>query len=306
MRRLLAIGSLLVAGACATSSRPTLQPGKMAELWQEPQDLERRNLRWGPGGRERAPRPDGQYKLLSEKKKGFSPGYDVEDEEGRRWSVKLGPESRTEVVVSRLVWAVGYHQALVYYVPRWTLADNGKTSPQGPARFRLESSAEEKTGEWSWRDNPFLDTRPMAGMFVLMVMVNNWDLKSQQNAIYRSEPSEPGPRERYVVNDLGASLGKTSWLVPGNRDNLEDFEREPFVERVEGNRVRFHFQGAWREPQLANLVTPSDVAWMCKLLARLTRQQWMDAFRAADYDEPEAGRYIRRLQEKVEEGLSLD
>ena len=117
---------------------------------------------------------------------------------------------------------------------------------------------------------------------------------------------EPGPRERYVINDLGASFGKTSWLVPGNRDNLEDFEREPFVERVEGNRVRFHFQGAWREPQLANLVTPSDVAWMCQLLTRLTRQQWMDAFRAADYDEPEASRYIRRLQEKVAEGLSLD
>ena len=83
------------------------------------------------------------------------------------------------------------------------------------------------------------------------------------------------------------------------------FEREPFIKVIEGNRVYFHFQGAWREPQLHSSVTPDDVRWICELLARLSTKQWMDAFRAGGYDEAEAGRYIRRLQDKVAEGLNL-
>jgi hypothetical protein len=40
-------------------------------------------------------------------------------------------------------------------------------------------------------------------------------------------------------------------------------------------------------------------------LARLTSEQWMDAFRAGGYTDTEASRFIRRLREKIEEGLRL-
>jgi hypothetical protein len=296
---------IVVAAVCPLSSRPSLTPGKMAELWQEPADLERRNLLHGPGGAALAPNPTDRYTLIETDDKGFSPGYDVKDEDGRDWGVKLGPEARTEVVVSRIVWAMGYHQPAVYYLPEWTLSDDGKVTTAGPARFRLKSSAQQETSTWSWRNNPFLDTQPLRGLFVLMVMVNNWDLKSQQNAVYQVEREGVHPLHRYVIKDLGASLGKTAWWLPGTRDDVEAFEREPFIKGVSGNRVKFHFQGAWREPQLLDSVTPDDVRWMCERLARLTAGQWMDAFRAGGYTDPEASRFIRRLRQKIEEGLKL-
>lgn len=295
----------IVMVACASNTRPTLSPSKMAEFYQEPTDLERRNLLYGPGGAALAPDANGRYALLQRDDSGFSPGYDVKDERGRQWSVKLGPEARPEVVVSRLVWAMGYHQPYVYYLPSWTLNDNGTVKTEGPARFRLKPSTQKAMGAWSWRSNPFLDTQPFAGLFVLMAMVNNWDLKSQQNALYGVEREGEELQYWYVIKDLGASLGKTNWWLPGTRDDIEAFEREPFIKGVSGNRVKFHFQGAWLEPQLINSVTPNDVRWISERLARLTREQWLDAFRAGGYTGAGANRFIRRLQQKVDEGLKL-
>ena len=297
--------SLVTMTACSLNNRPTLSPTKMAEFWQEPTDLPQRDLLNGPGGAALAPNANTRFTLLKADPRGFSPGLDVKDDLGREWSVKLGPESRTETVISRIVWAMGYHQPAVYYVPRFTLIDGDGVKTEGPARFRLEPSTEKNMGEWSWRENPFLDTQPFAGLFVLMTVVNNWDLKSQQNAVYSSPVDGAGRQFRYVIKDLGASLGKSNWWLPGTRDDIDGFEREPFIKAVTGNRVTFHFQGAWREPQLLDSVAPNDLRWMCERLARLTRGQWLDAFRAGGYTDAEASRFIRRIQQKIDEGLQV-
>jgi hypothetical protein len=297
--------SFFAAISCSMNSRPSVEPATMAQLWEMPADLERRDLYFGSGGSKNAPDPNELYEFKDEKAVGTQPGYDVEDSKGREWSVKLGPESKPEVAVSRLVWALGYRQPSVYYLPRWTLVRDGKRIPQGGARFRLDDT--KNVAEWSWRKNPFLHSRPIAGLFVLMVMVNNWDVKSQQNAIYeyKAKAEFDGPRQQYMVKDLGASLGRSAWPVGGSKADPDGFDEEPFIERVEGNRVYFGYNGAWLEPQLLRSITPADVRWTSELLARLTPRQWSDAFRAAGFNQTEAQRYITRLQQKVVEGRGL-
>jgi hypothetical protein len=298
----------LAAGACASTARSTLigsptQP-QLSELWVAPADIERRDLFHGPGGADAAPRPGGRYEFIDRDLKGFSKGYDVKDERGSRWSVKLGPEAQTEVVVSRLLWAVGYHQPVVYYLPAWGLVDDTGMTPQGPGRFRLERQIEEKLEPWAWHENPFVGTRQLTGLFVLMVLVNNWDVKTSQNMIYHLESDNGGPRQVYVVRDLGASLGRTSWFFPGTRSDVDGFEREPFIKSV-NETVEFHYRGAWREPHLKRNVRPGDVRWICELLSRLSARQWQDAFRAGGYEEQIANRYIGRLQQKIADGRKL-
>ena len=34
----------------------------------------------------------------------------------REWSLKLGPEAQSEVVASRLLWAIGFHQPPTYWL----------------------------------------------------------------------------------------------------------------------------------------------------------------------------------------------
>jgi hypothetical protein len=299
----LLLALVLSARVVGSGAAPDERQG--AELWQKPDNLEQRNLFYGPGGTANAPDPNDAFTVVSADDKGFSPGFKVRDARGRMWNVKLGPEARTEVVVSRLVWAVGYHQPDVYYLPRWRAIQNGKATTQPQARFRLESGPIEDVGHWSWRDNPFVGSRPLQGLFVLMVMVNNWDIKTQQNGIYRVRTERGEPRHLYAIKDLGASLGGTNWIVPGDRDNLAAFEKERFIRRVEGNRVEFYFQGAWHEPHLASGVSPDDVRWISDLLARLTPRQWSDAFRAGGYAEPEAARFIQKLRGKIAEGQNI-
>lgn len=294
----------LVGIACSLNERPTVEPVRMAQLWVDPVDLEQRDLLLGTGGSKNVPDPNDRYEFKEEKAVGTQPGYDVKDSKGREWSVKLGEEARPEVAVSRIVWAIGYHQPSVYYLPRWTLVRDGKRIPQGGSRFRLDDT--KKLEEWSWRKNPFLHTRQLAGLFVYQVMVNNWDVKSQQNALYRLKADAPGPREQYMVKDLGASLGTTAWPVGGTKADPVGFDEEPFIERVEGNRVHFAYQGAWLEPQLVRSITPADVRWTSQLLSRLTPKQLSDAFRTAGFSDAEANRYIARLRQKIAEGLALD
>ncbi len=139
-----------------------------------------------------------------------------------------------------------------------------------------------------------------------MVMTNNWDIKSQQNALYRLKDKSPRPREQYMVKDLGASLGRTAWPVGGTKADPAGFENEPFIERVEGNRVHFAFQGSWLEPQLLRSITPDDVRWISELMSRITPKQWSDAFRSAGFSDTDGNRFIARLRQKIGEGLRLD
>ena len=300
-----ALGVLLVAPSCALNGREAVKSAPIAQLWVEPVDLERRDLFNGPGGRKHAPDDGGRYEYVAEKASGVNSGYDVKDSLGRQWSVKLGVEARTEVAMSRVVWAVGYHQPWVYYNPNWTMTRDGKDTVLAHSRFRLEPHTQNKIGEWSWRKNPFMATRELSGLFVLMVMFNNWDLKTAQNPIYEVKADSAETQTWYMVRDLGASLGKSAWLTFGTKDDPTGFDAQPFILNVRGNRVRFAFEGGWMEPRMHSSITPSDVRWICGLLARLSDAQWADAFRAGGYSAAEGERYIRRLKQKVAEGLRV-
>ena len=52
----------------------------------------------------------------------------------------------------------------------------------------------------------FTGTRELNGLRVMMALINNWDLKDENNAIYREKPVRD---QIYEVSDLGASFGTT-------------------------------------------------------------------------------------------------
>ena len=52
-------------------------------------------------------------------------------------------------------------------------------------------------------------------------------------------------------------------------------------------------------------ISPADVRWVCGQLRQLTDDQWADAFRAGGFSKPIADRFIRRMKQKIDEGLAL-
>lgn len=303
----------LAASGCAklprkmrsTATAP-LTPAQLAELWVEPHDIASRDLFHGPGGAALAPAPGSRFQFLKKDTKGFSWGWDVKDANGMEWAVKYGPEAHSEVVASRLVWAIGFHQPPTYFVERWELEGGPEPGAKPPSRFRPDLPGRRRAGEWSWRENQFVDTQPYRGLLVMMRILNNWDLLDRNTAIYELDTELEGARRWYVVIDTGASLGRTR-IVPdsGTRNDVEDFERQGFIKGVDADGyVKFDDLGRWHR-ELFGKLTPADVKWTCERLDRLTPQQWSDAFRAAGYEEAVAARFIRRIREKVAAGLAL-
>jgi hypothetical protein len=304
--------SLLAAAMCITTAchpaiRSTatapLTPDQTAELWVAPERP--RDLFWGVGGDRLAPDPHAIYKVLETKRTGFSMGMTVEGPGGRKWSVKLPPEASTEVVASRLLWGVGYHQPPIYYVGRWNAEGASEENPQLPGRFR-ESKPDlhglDTKGTWSYYQDPFVGTRELNGLLVLQVMLGNSDLKDEQNALYTLKQPLEGASRWYVARDLGQSFGRTG-VLDAPRGDPKVFEETPFIKGMAGPYVRFDYRG--RHGVLLDRMTTADVHWICERLQRLTDQQWDDGFRAGGYAPETANRFIRRLKQKIEEGLAL-
>ncbi len=59
----------------------------------------------------------GTFTFEKEDMAGSNPKFDVVDQDGIKWRVKMGDEARPETVASRLVWAVGYFANEDYFMP---------------------------------------------------------------------------------------------------------------------------------------------------------------------------------------------
>jgi len=297
-----------IISSCHSAVRSTLTapptPAQLAEFWYAPEPG--RDLFWGVGGKRLAPDASVTYKVIEVKKLGFSPGLTVESPDKREWSVKFPPEAPTEVVASRLLWGVGYHQPPIYYVGKWTAEGAPEENPQLPARFR-ESKPDlhglDAEGTWSYYRGPFVGTREQNGLLVLQVMLGNSDLKDEQNVIYTLDEPYEGATRWYVARDLGQSFGRAA-IIDAPRGDIDAFEKTGFVKGVRDGKVFFEWGG--RHKKLVENIHPSDVRWICTRLNQLTDQQWQDAFRAGGFTRNIADRFIRHMKVKIAAGLRLE
>jgi hypothetical protein len=291
-------------------------------LWRNPVDISSRNLYYGPGGKKHEPQTS--FTFVKEDLDGTNPKYIVTDSNGVKWKIKLGQEAKPETVASRLVWAVGYEANEDYYVPMLQVQGLPRRLHRGAkliepggvmhdARLKRYLKDEKKIGVWKWRDDPFTGTREYNGLRVMMALINNWDLKDENNAVY----SEKNQRI-YLVSDLGASFGSTglSWTQALSKGNLRVYSRSRFIDKVTAEYVDFHMP---TRPALIRIFGPpeffrrvelrwigkriprEDAKWMGELLARLSPQQIHDAFRAAGYSPDQVEGFSTTVQSRIAE-----
>jgi hypothetical protein len=301
------LATLTLACSRAIRSTQATPPtaSQLAQLWVDPRTD--RDLFWGVGGKRLAPSSEAVYTVIEIKRGGFSSGYTVTGPQDREWSVKFPPEASTEVVASRIHWGIGFHQPPIYLLPKWIAEKATSPNPQLPARFREKSPALlrgglDDKGSWSFYENPFIGTRQFKGLLVLQAMLGNSDLKDDNNALYVLREAYEGASTWYVTRDLGHTFGRTG-VLDAPRGDPEVFEKAPFIKGVANGRVVLEWRGLHRN--LFDDITPADVRWICQRLSKLTDRQWRDAFNAGGFPPSDAERFIRRLKQKIAEGLAL-
>lgn len=307
----------------APAAEGEITGGVLTVLWREPRSISSENLFYGPGGKQH--QPQGPFTFIKEDLDGSNPKFSVEDANGVKWKVKLGDEARPETVVSRLVWAAGYHTDWDYFMPKIQVEEmplrlhRGQelVGPNGNVdnvRLKREPDGEKKIGIWKWRDNPFLGTRELGGLRVLMAVVNNWDLKDENNAILE----EKLPREEriYEISDLGSSFGKNGLSRDRRKSkgDLEVYIRSRFIKKINADFVDF---ATPRRADVVALVNPheffsrlhlrwigrnisrEDARWMGAELAQLSPNQIRDAFRAAGYSPQEVDGFTTVVEARI-------
>ena len=275
-------------------------------LWRDPGEIESLNLLHGSSSPEHA--PAGKLAFVKEDAAGATPKFEVVDAKGVHWKVKMGKEAQSETAATRLLWAAGYFVDRSYYFPEIRVEGLPKLTRGGDfvkgnvvSQVRLEPvrKPEEMIGSWSWSDMPFSGTTEMNGLRIMMALINNWDLKSSNNAIY----AVGGEAPHYVVSDLGATFGKTGGVgFARTKGDLEDYAKSKFIDEVNAEEVDlkiksrpffllaidpYHYNKLNSRGDVGKDIPRADARWLGGLLGRLSIEQLRDCFRAAGYSPEE-------------------
>jgi hypothetical protein len=295
--------------------KPT--PAGTAVLWRAPDDIPARDLFRGPGGDEM--RPDlRRVTFLKEETGGFSKKYRVRDGAGREWVAKIGKEAQAETAAVRLVWAVGYMTEVNYLAPCVVIEgapEPGKGFERceggGFSNVRFEARPEnvKRLDEWKWSENPFVGTKELQGLVVMMALLNNWDIKDTNNKVLHVRGGAGRDELHYIVSDLGATFGRVKLNAPGfwrirrNRNDPEDYAKDAFLEDVKGGQVYLFYKG--KRQDLFDDIRVEEARWIAGLLSKLSGRQIQDAFRAANYTPEEVRLLAEAVRARIEELASV-
>ena len=300
-----------------------------AVMSRDSDDIQTLNLFYGAGGAEHAPDPGGRYTFLEEDLNGTNPKFDVQDANGVEWRVKLDSvkqfhperhnETQAETAASRLLWAAGYFVDEDYYLRDLTVSGlpelrrgekfvsaGGKVHD---VRLKRRPKDVKKLGDWDWFANPFLGTRELNGLRVMMAFLNNWDLGADNNSVY-----EAGNERRFLVSDIGASFGKSGDDFTRSKGVLEDYASSTFIERKTPEYVDFvmhdrpffmvifdfaKYRERTRMERVTRHIPIADARWLGAKLAQLSEEQLRDCFRAAGYTPEEVDGFVRAVQSRI-------
>ena len=263
-------------------------------FWTAPEDIENRNLLLGAGGEEM--KPDiSQLTFIEQKKGGYSTKYRVRDAKGNEWIAKIGKEAQPDTAANRLLWALGYPTEIAYLIPKVKIEGKGEFEN---VRLEARPKSVKRIGNWMWDNNPFMNTPEFKGLKILMIMINNWDMKDDNNEILATRNETTGEDElRYIISDLGGSFGKTGGVISRSRNKPSDYVKAEFIKKVNGDVIDFNYGG--KNKKLFESITVADAAWLSNWLKRLSDEQIKDAFRAANYPPEEVDRLTAAFRERA-------
>jgi hypothetical protein len=311
------LGFPLVAAPSKKSLLPEALAG--AVLWQDPGNIASRDLYYGPGGE--TDQPHGPFTFEKEDLDGSNPKFVVRDRDGVKWKVKLGTEARPETVASRIVWAVGYFTDEDYFLPDFKVQEMPRHLHRGQSlvaadgtmrnvRLKRYLKGQEKLGRWSWRDSAIGDTRGLNGLRVMMALIDNWDLKDENNSIYQYKDEHP----IFAVSDLGASFGTTGNAGPAGKGNLQAYVHAQFITRVGLGYINFKtpsrpalihvfdlpaYVRRVRLESIGKHIPLADARWVGQMLAHLSPRQIEAAFRAAGYSPEDVTAFAGAVETRI-------
>jgi hypothetical protein len=288
-------------------------------IWRQVHTEDANDLRYGPGGEENVPRPP--FHFVEELLTGSHPSISVRDQKKRLWRVKWGAEAKPEAFCVRFAAACGYFAEVTHYVARGRIegvttltrarsmvAEDGSFAD---ARFELEDRSVRmlfNEHSWAWNDNPFVGTRQLDGLKIVVMLLSNWDSKDRRDvsrgsntAIFEYRVSRFATEARYLITDWGGAMGKWgTTVVSRGRWDPDGFEAQTpgFVAGVHDGVVDFGYQG--QRSEIGRGISIDHVRWFHRKARRISEPALRKGLLASGATENEASRFARALMSRIE------
>jgi hypothetical protein len=163
----------------------------------------------------------------------------------------------------------------------------------------------------------------LSGFKVLMILLNNYDARAENNhVIYVDGPR--GREARYYVTDLGATLGRAGGLGgTRTKNDLTDFLSTRFVLGADDGVVKFdydtrptglghlsilypvYYRSQVNKEKAMRGIPVAHARWIGSLLRQVSDQQLRDAFDAAGYSQGVRDSYVAALRERINQLTQL-
>jgi hypothetical protein len=178
-------------------------------------------------------------------------------------------------------------------------------------RFELDDPAVNKMFEehsWAWDDNPFVGTRELNGLKIVVMLLSNWDTKDRRDvargsntAIFEHRLANGRREARYLLIDWGGSMGRWgSNPATRGRWNAEGFaEQTPgFVTGVADGCVTFGYAGQ-RTADVAHGIPLEHVRWFSPYLEQLTEDYLSRALSVSGASAEDTPRFVAALRDRI-------
>jgi hypothetical protein len=318
--------SLMVAlglAAGQTSSLASHKDDAAALFWRDPGPIEKLDFGNGSAWAGRPPQPP--FRFVDESLAGTNPKIRVVDANGTKWMMKFGEEGRPQTFAALVVSALGYVALPTYFVSKGTVLDIGPLQRaakyvKSDGRFAsaslepyLDSSIHwsDDAASWSWDANPFLGTRQLKGLKILVMLFANWDNKDARDLetswTTAGTPGSntailtyPSGEARYLVTDWGASMGTWGSYLTRSKWNCTgfDLQTKEFVKVGRGDVLQWGYLGRHTQDFVADIEL-DDVHWLLMYLGRITDAQLKDGLLASGASQTEAGCFTRALRKRI-------
>ncbi|MEP7364939.1 MAG: hypothetical protein ABI972_16935 [Acidobacteriota bacterium] len=315
-RVILFLLALVVAARPGNSAAFEGKQAPVQLIWQNPGAVESLDFVGGPGGRSGAPKPP--FRFIEEDASGTSPKVKVKDARGAVWSVKWGEEVNSDAFASRIAWASGYFVQPVHFVPRGKIRGAtglkrakdliGKDGSFTAARFQLRDPRVKflSNEDWTWSLNPFVGTRELNGLKIVMMLTSNWDNKDARDADRGSNTGilqdtvQGRTRLRYFVADWGGSMGKWGNVIGREKWDSAGYAAQTpeFIEEVKDGIVKWGYHGQ-RTSDATQDIHVSDLRWILKYVGRITDAQLRAGLRASGATPAEVNTFTGAMRARI-------
>jgi hypothetical protein len=283
-----------------------------AILWSDPGPVDKLDLAGSVGAPVSAPKPP--FLFLREDLSGTQPKLFVRDANATTWNVKFGFEVKPESFCWRIVKAVGYFAEPSFYIASGRIEQlrpmrrsTPSMSPAGDfhdARFQYRDPDLEfqKGRNWRWDRNPFIRTKELNGLKVLLMLLSNYDNKDgaapdPNTGIFVTR--RPPRRMIYAFTDWGSAMGRWGDKIGQSDWDCAGFtEQTPlFVSAVDGDRILFGYEG--HMPNFTDSIRVEHVRWLLERLGAISDDQLKGALRASGATAAEELCFAKALRTRI-------